>query len=98
MVANNVVEKAAGAGLSLGWGAALRDVSATGNVVRDADIGIAVSVAPGAGGAVIADNIISNTRNGAIVGMKWLKPATGDMARIGADRFPKLRVDRNYVS
>jgi len=98
VVASNVVEQAARAGLWLGWGAALRDVSATGNVVRETDIGITVSVAPGAGAAVIADNLISKTRAGAIVGMEWSKPATGDLARDGAARFPKLRVERNYVS
>ena len=32
------------------------------NVVRGADYGIAVSVAPGAGAAVIADNMISDAR------------------------------------
>jgi len=98
VVASNVIEKASRVGLWLGWGAALRDVSATGNVVRDSDIGIAVSVAPGAGGAVIADNLISRTRSGAIIGMEWAKAATGDLAQDGAARFPKLRVERNYVS
>jgi uncharacterized secreted repeat protein (TIGR03808 family) len=98
VVANNVVEGVARAGLALGWGPALRDVSATGNIVRDAHIGITVSVAPGAGGAVIADNLISQTRAGAIVGMEWAKAATGDLAEDGAARFPKLRVERNYVS
>jgi len=98
VVSNNLIEGAPRAGLSLGWGAALRDVSATGNVVRDSDIGIAVSVAPGAGGAVIADNLISKTRQGAIVGMEWSNPVTGDLALGGADRFPNLKVERNHVS
>ena len=41
----------------------------TGNVVRNAGVGIAVSVSPGAGSAVIADNLISGVKTGAIVGM-----------------------------
>ena len=65
VLANNVVEGAPRAGIWLGWGEALRDVSATGNVVRDAQIGIAVSVAPGAGKALISDNLISRSRAGA---------------------------------
>src|SRR6476619_3399201 len=43
-VTGNVIENAPVAGISLGWGQYLRDVSVTGNVVRDAGVGIAVSV------------------------------------------------------
>ena len=56
-VTGNVVESAPYAGIMLGFGHYLRDVAATGNVVRKADIGIAVSVAIGAGTALIADNV-----------------------------------------
>ncbi|HXK53609.1 MAG TPA: TIGR03808 family TAT-translocated repetitive protein, partial [Hyphomicrobiales bacterium] len=98
VLANNVVEGAPRAGIWLGWGEALRDVSATGNVVRDAQIGIAVSVAPGAGKALISDNLISRSRAGAIVGMKWLETATGDLAREGAAQIPGIAVERNHVS
>ena len=55
-----MVENAPNAGIMLGWGRYLRDVAATGNVVRKADIGIAVSVAPGAGTALIANNMIAD--------------------------------------
>ena len=48
-VTGNVVENAPTAGILLGWGRYLRDVSATGNVVRGCGVGIAVSVAAGAG-------------------------------------------------
>jgi uncharacterized secreted repeat protein (TIGR03808 family) len=61
-VTGNVVENASTAGIMLGWGNYLRDVAATGNVVRKADIGIAVSVAPGAGTALIANNVIAEAR------------------------------------
>jgi uncharacterized secreted repeat protein (TIGR03808 family) len=63
-VTGNIIENAPVAGISVGWGQYLRDVSVTGNVVRSAGVGIAVSVTPGAGSAVIADNLISGTRNG----------------------------------
>ena len=98
VLSNNVVEGAPGAGISIGWGAALRDVSATGNVVRDAGIGIAVSVAPGAGKALIADNLISGARDGAILGMKWRQVATGDLTAEGAEAVPGIAIERNHVS
>src|SRR6185437_14140543 len=59
-VTGNVIENASSAGIALGWGQYLRDVSVTGNVVRGAGVGITVSVSPGAGSAVIADNLISD--------------------------------------
>lgn len=79
----NVVENSAGIGLLIGWGPYLRNVSAVGNVVRDADIGIAVSVAKGAGRAVISDNIVSKVKRGALVGMEWEKISTRDLAHDG---------------
>ena len=61
-VTGNVIENAPSAGISVGFGQYLRDVTVTGNVVRTVGIGIAVSVAPGAGAAVIADNLIAGAR------------------------------------
>ena len=60
-ITGNVVEDAVW-GLQLGWGPYLRDVTATGNVIRRTKIGIAVSVVEGAGPAVISDNLISERR------------------------------------
>ena len=93
MVTGNVVENAPNAGIAAGWGAYLRDVAITSNVIRGADYGITVSVAPGAGTAVIADNLISDARSGAIVGMEWKKPVTGDLAKDGASPLRAI-VDR----
>ena len=75
----------------------MRDVSVTGNVVRGAGVGIAVSVTPGAGSAVIADNLISDIKSGAIVGMDRRKPMTGDLAREGATRYAQLAINGNRV-
>ena len=61
VVTGNVVENAPNAGIAAGWGAYLRDVAITSNVIRRAEFGITVSVAPGAGAAVIADNMISDS-------------------------------------
>jgi uncharacterized secreted repeat protein (TIGR03808 family) len=81
----------------LGWGHYLRDVAATGNVVRRADIGIAVSVVPGVGSALIANNVIAETLRGAIVGMSRAKAVTGDLARAGGERYAHLALSGNQV-
>jgi uncharacterized secreted repeat protein (TIGR03808 family) len=97
VVTGNVVENATVAGIQLGWGPYLRDVTVTGNVVRGADIGIAVSVVPGAGTALIADNLITGTRRGAIVGMNKKNPVSGDLSKDGAVRYAQLAINGNRV-
>jgi len=97
LVNGNVVENAPHAGIAAGWGPYLRDVSITANVVRGADFGITVSVAPGAGSAIIADNLIAETRHGAIVGMEWKKAVTGDLSKDGAGRYAQLSIAGNRV-
>jgi uncharacterized secreted repeat protein (TIGR03808 family) len=97
-VTGNVVENAPSFGINIGWGPYLRNVTATGNVVRNAGTGIAVTVVEGAGSAVISDNIIDGARNGAIVGHRWLEAATGDLASGGDGRFKHLTIERNHVS
>ena len=96
-VTGNTIENAPTAGIALGWGQYLRDVSVTGNVVRSAGVGISVSVSPGAGSAVIADNLIAATKNGAIVGMDQRRAMTGDLAREGAARYAQLAINGNRV-
>jgi uncharacterized secreted repeat protein (TIGR03808 family) len=96
-VTGNIIENAPVAGISVGWGQYLRDVSVTGNVVRGAGVGIAVSVTPGAGSAVIADNLISGTKSGAIVGMDQRRAITGDLAQDGAARYAQLAINGNRV-
>jgi uncharacterized secreted repeat protein (TIGR03808 family) len=96
-VTGNTIENAPTAGIAVGWGQYLRDVSVTGNVVRSAGVGISVSVSPGAGSAVIADNLIAAARNGAIVGMDQRRAMTGDLAREGAARYAQLAINGNRV-
>jgi hypothetical protein len=74
----------------------MRDVSATGNVVRDCGVGIAVSVVAGAGSALIADNLISGSRRGAILGMDGHAAVTGELAG-EAPRFAHLTIAGNRV-
>jgi uncharacterized secreted repeat protein (TIGR03808 family) len=96
-VTGNVVENAPAAGILVGWGRYLRDVAVTGNVVRRAYIGIAVSIAPGAGTALIANNVIAETPRGAIVGMAGASPVTGDLLKAGAEQFANIALSGNRV-
>lgn len=94
-VAGNVVEGAPLAGIRLGYGPYLRDVVASGNIVRNSGIGIGVSLVEGAGSAVIADNLVSGARVGAIVGLAWDKPLTGDLLAPAARIDPRLTLSGN---
>jgi uncharacterized secreted repeat protein (TIGR03808 family) len=97
-VTGNVIENAQTAGITAGWGEYLRNVTITGNMVRASAIGVAVSVANGAGTAAISGNMFSDTKRGAIIGMEYRKPVTGDLALAGAERYPQLRITGNQVS
>ena len=44
MVTGNLIEGAPTAGIMIGWGKYLRDVNATGNLIREARIGIGISI------------------------------------------------------
>ena len=74
----------------------LRDVAVTGNVVRKADIGIGVSVASGAGGGVIANNIIA-ARSGAILGMDGARSSAKISPRRTRAATAQLSIGGNNV-
>jgi uncharacterized secreted repeat protein (TIGR03808 family) len=93
-VTGNVIENAPSVGIEAGWGPYLRDVSVTGNIVRQAGYGITVSVVSGAGAALIANNLISGAKRGAIVGMEWSKAVTGDLIA-GSSNYPQLTINGN---
>ena len=97
-VTGNMIENAPLYGIKIGWGPYMRNVVATGNVIRNARTGIAVTVVEGAGPAVISDNVIAGAENGAVVGYRWADPVTGDMASAGNGGFAHLTVERNHVS
>ena len=95
-VTGNVIENAPTAGIMAGWGPYLRDVAITGNVVRKADIGIAVSVVPGSATTLIADNVITDAARGAILGMAGAKVITADLSQGGAT-YAHLTISGNRV-
>jgi uncharacterized secreted repeat protein (TIGR03808 family) len=97
VVSGNVIESAPFVGIMLGWGRYLRDVAATGNVVRKADIGIAVSVTPGSAATLVANNVITDSARGAIVGMAGGKAVTADLSQGGVERYTQLTISGNRV-
>jgi uncharacterized secreted repeat protein (TIGR03808 family) len=96
-VTGNVIENAPSFGIIAGWGKYLRDVAITGNVIRNAFVGIGVSVASGAGTALVNSNMISGTPRGAVVGLDHARPVTPDLAADGAQRFGQVVVGTNAV-
>jgi uncharacterized secreted repeat protein (TIGR03808 family) len=96
-VSGNVIENAPSFGIVAGWGKYLRDVAITGNVIRNAFVGIGVSVAPGAGTALVTNNVISEAPRGAVVGLDHARPITPDLSAEGAPRFAQVIVGTNAV-
>jgi len=96
-VTGNVIEKAPSIGIEVGAGRYLRDVAVTGNIVREATYGIAVSVVSGTGATSITGNLVSGARLGALVGIEWDKVISTDLARDIA-RYPQLTVANNRVA
>ncbi len=94
-ITGNVIERSPGYGLFLGWHKYLRDVTATGNLIRNCHIGIGVSIDGEAGFALITDNMISGSKNGAIRAMNGPKPVGPDLATSSAESFRNLAVYSN---
>jgi uncharacterized secreted repeat protein (TIGR03808 family) len=96
-VTGNVIENAPSFGIMAGWGTYLRDIVISGNVIRNAFIGVGVSVTPGAGTVLVNTNMISETPRGAVVGLDHARPVTADLAADGAQRFAQVVIGNNAV-
>ncbi len=94
-ITGNVIERSPGYGLFLGWYKYLRDISATGNLIRNCHIGIGVSTDGEAGYALITDNMISGSKDGAIRAMNGPKPVGPDLSASSAESFRNLAVYSN---
>ncbi|MEP3045875.1 MAG: TIGR03808 family TAT-translocated repetitive protein [Roseibium sp.] len=92
----NVIEGAPKYGILIGWGPYMRNVVASQNVVRGCGTGIAVTVVDKAGSAVITNNIVQGSKNGAINGFKWLEKATGELNN--SSEFSNLTVRGNHIA
>jgi uncharacterized secreted repeat protein (TIGR03808 family) len=97
-VSGNVIENAPAYGIVAGWGKYLREVVISGNVIRTALAGIGVSVVPGAGTALVSNNMISGTPRGAVVGLDHIRPVTSDLTEDGAQRYAQLTISSNAVT
>lgn len=98
LVSGNIIEGAPRWGMQLGWGPYLRNLVVTGNIIRKAPVGCAVSVAKGAGTAVITDNVFQETSDGAVLGFEWDRRVSGELATTGSSRFAQLTIERNRIS
>src|SRR3954453_17944489 len=96
-VTGNVIENAPSFGIVAGWGKYLRDIAITGNVIRKAFVGIGVSVVPGAGTALVNNNMISETPRGAVVGLDHARAVTADLSAEGAQRYAQVVVGTNAI-
>ncbi len=97
VVSGNVIENAPLRAIEVGYGPYLRDVIVSDNVMRGVGIGVAVSVVAGSGTALIANNLIADARDGAVVGMEWEKPVTGDMTKDGVGKYTHVTLSGNRV-
>lgn len=96
-VTGNVVEGAPHVGIHIGWGPFMRNVVVTGNVVRDAETGVRLTVVEESGSAVITDNAFEKIAGVVIGGFRWTELATKDLAK-GGSVPGNLTIERNTVS
>jgi len=95
MVTGNVVESVPGLGISLGYGKYMRQVTVNNNLVRDAQVGIGVSDHKEAGFALIATNMITGSKDGAIRAMDLSTPVGPDLSKTGAKSAKNMAVYGN---
>ncbi|MGD9667708.1 MAG: TIGR03808 family TAT-translocated repetitive protein [Hyphomicrobiaceae bacterium] len=96
-VTGNTIENAPSAGIVIGWGRHMRDVIATGNLIRDARVGIAVSSDAAAGACLITANMISRTREGAIRAMDLGRLHGPDLAREAVATSGRVIIENNMA-
>lgn len=96
-VTGNVIENASEIGISLGWSWGMRNLAATGNMIRRTGIGVSVSLVPKERNALIANNVISEARLGAVLGTEYGKVVTGDLTKGEDKRAAGVRVANNAV-
>lgn len=96
-VTGNVVEGAPTAGIIAGWGAYLRDVAITGNLIRSSGVGILVSSDPAAGACLISQNMISGARDGAIRAMDHGAPHGPDLASAEPAKAGRIAISGNLA-
>lgn len=96
-VTGNVIEDVSDAGIALGWSWGMRNLVATGNVIRKAGIGISISLVPKERNALVANNVIAEARDGAVIGTEYGRPLTGDLTKAPDARASGIVIANNAV-
>jgi uncharacterized secreted repeat protein (TIGR03808 family) len=96
-ITGNTIEQAKDFGIGLGWGLHCRDLAVTGNTVRACGRGVTVSLSDGALPVLIANNLIAESREAAIMGMDYGRPVTADVAKPGADIPANIQMSGNLI-
>lgn len=97
VVNGNTIEGAPTAGIVVGWGPWLRQVTVTANLIRDAEVGITVSAKGQAGAALISNNVISSVRQGGIRLADYDKLVGPELKNAGTVSSPAV-VQGNLIS
>ncbi len=95
MVSGNMIEGAPGVGIHIGWGKYLRDVNATGNLIREARVGIGISTSADAGYAYVTNNMISKTTEGGVRAMDHDTLLGPDLAKSSSESYRNIAVFGN---
>ncbi len=95
MVSGNLIEGAPGGGIMIGWGKYLRDVNVTGNLIREARVGIGISTTADAGYAFVTNNMISKTAEGGVRATDHGKLLGPDLAKSSAESYRNIAVFGN---
>ena len=98
VVTGNIIEDAADAGISLGWGAYARNLTATGNLLRNCRRGIVFSVTGGADAVLMANNRITGSAEGSIIGADHGETQTADLGLPDAKMPAIARINGNLVN
>ena len=97
-VSGNVVDSARDIGIGLGWGRYCRNLSASGNSVRNCGRSFTFSLTEGAEPVMISGNRIAGSTIAAIQGMDHKEPVTEDLGAAGAAPPAQGLIAGNFVS
>jgi uncharacterized secreted repeat protein (TIGR03808 family) len=97
IVSGNVIEDAPTAGLIIGWGTYVREVVATGNLIRKSRVGILVSADAASRGCLLANNLISGAAEGNIRTMDASGQPTGPDLALADTNGSRLSVVGNLA-
>jgi uncharacterized secreted repeat protein (TIGR03808 family) len=96
LVSGNTIENAPSFGIFVGWGNYMRDVTVTGNLIRNAKIGIALQNDSSAGAVLVAQNMIAGSTDGSIRLMAYGVAVGADL--VGTDKSGRLTILANVAS